>query len=448
MAYPPRISIVTPSYNQGRFLEECIDSILSQNYPNLEYVIMDGGSTDGSVEIIRKYEKHLTYWQSCPDGGHYAAVSAGFTHTTGEIMAWLNSDDKYHPNAFLKIACIFSMHPHVDWLTGRCTLWDGSGNLAEQDYYLPTHSRKKFLEGNYSKPFIVQESTVWRRRLWERAGGYLNTKFSLAADFELWLRFFRYAELYQTGFMIGGFRKHGDQRSYNNVDRYHQECRDAISAELAAPLESADFRPSPGPLKATSEQLLLYASKNGIPQSKTSGTIAWMRYLRNFTDWIESIPESGNYQVAELLRNELLVMGDVDSAETDPLLEKCNLHLTVMRQAVKRCLQGEQLHTLGDSAAAETSLHEALTIWSMYPEALNNKGVLLFEQGDLKNAAEAFMAATVQKPFFREPYQNLALVYLHHGDRKEAMKIAAHYLALNPDDTVMLEFSRRMAEWS
>jgi glycosyltransferase involved in cell wall biosynthesis len=100
----PKISIVTPSFNQGEFLEECIDSVLSQNYPNLEYIIMDGGSTDISILIIKKYEKYLTYWQSQPDGGHYAALNQGFNKTTGEIMAWLNSDDKYHPNAFFKVA--------------------------------------------------------------------------------------------------------------------------------------------------------------------------------------------------------------------------------------------------------------------------------------------------------------------------------------------------------
>ncbi len=92
----PKISIVTPSFNHAQFLEETILSVITQNYPNLEYVIIDGGSTDGSVDIIKKYEKHLTYWVSEPDNGHGDALNKGFAKSTGEIMAWINSDDKYY----------------------------------------------------------------------------------------------------------------------------------------------------------------------------------------------------------------------------------------------------------------------------------------------------------------------------------------------------------------
>jgi glycosyltransferase involved in cell wall biosynthesis len=93
----PKISIITPSFNQAQFLDATVQSILSQNYPNLEYIIIDGGSTDGSLEIIKKYEKHLHFWCSEPDAGQYDAINKGFAHSTGEIMAWLNSDDMYCP---------------------------------------------------------------------------------------------------------------------------------------------------------------------------------------------------------------------------------------------------------------------------------------------------------------------------------------------------------------
>lgn len=229
----PKISIVTPSFNQGEFLEECIDSILSQNYPNLEYIIMDGGSTDGSVEIIKKYEKHLTYWQSQPDGGQYNAVNDGFKRTTGEIMAWLNSDDKYHRDAFFKVALLFESSPGVEWLTGHPTFWGKSGEFIHMEPVLPTYCRKDFLEGRYNQPFIQQESTFWKRSLWNRAGNCLRTDLGYAGDLELWVRFFRHALLYSVDTFLGGYRSHGNQKAALCMDQYVAEAETVINAEKA-----------------------------------------------------------------------------------------------------------------------------------------------------------------------------------------------------------------------
>ena len=127
----PKISIVTPSFNQAQFLEETILSVINQNYPNLEYIIIDGGSTDGSVDIIKKYEKHLTYWVSEPDNGHGHALNKGFSTTTGEIMAWINSDDKYYPSTFATVAEIFNKFSDINWIHGKNSRIDKSVRLED-----------------------------------------------------------------------------------------------------------------------------------------------------------------------------------------------------------------------------------------------------------------------------------------------------------------------------
>ncbi len=227
----PKISIVTPSFNQAQYLEACIDSILSQNYPNLEYIIMDGGSTDGSLAIIKKYANQLTYWQSQPDGGQYNAINKGFERATGEIMGWLNSDDKLHPQSLFKVAYIFLTHSEVDWIEGLVTAWNRAGHLEWIEPSPRQWSREDFLRRDYR--WIQQESTFWRRSLWNKAGRGLDTAYKLAADFDLWARFFRYDQLYRVIDLLGGFRRHGDQRSILMLDQYVQECQSIIDREIA-----------------------------------------------------------------------------------------------------------------------------------------------------------------------------------------------------------------------
>ena len=250
MKVSPKISIVTPSFNQGEFLDECIDSVLSQNYPNLEYIIMDGGSTDNSVEIIKKYEKYLTYWQSKPDSGQYAAINEGFKKTTGEIMAWLNSDDKYHPGSFWIVAQVFHYFPHIEWILGRPTAWDEKGLLDFVFDSLPQWSREKYLKRQFEESFIQQESTFWRRSLWEKTGAGLQTDLKYAADFELWARYFRFAQIYIVDALLGGFRYHSKQKTASCMEEYKREAHRVIDNEIGVFNNSADktLLPAPKPL--------------------------------------------------------------------------------------------------------------------------------------------------------------------------------------------------------
>lgn len=237
MSTPPlTISIVTPSFNQAEFLGETIDSVLSQHDTSLEYVIVDGGSTDGSVDIIRRHAAQLAHWTSEADKGLYDALNKGFAKTTGEIMAWINSDDKYTPWTFSIVREIFVKFPEVEWLTTIMPLsWNTQGQATSVNFS-GGFNRASFLKGgnlptagSYGRRFIQQESTFWRRSLWERAGGRLDTSLQLAADFELWARFYRHGDLYGVAAPLGGFRSHGNQKSVLQATQYMDEAESVLA---------------------------------------------------------------------------------------------------------------------------------------------------------------------------------------------------------------------------
>ena len=227
----PRITIVTPNYNYGHFLEKAITSVLNQQYPNLEYIIIDGGSRDNSIEIIRKYEKHLAYWVSEPDKGMYDAINKGFSKATGDVMAWLNSDDTYFPWALHVIGEVFASFPDIEWVsTLQPGAVDYNGYVIDFGRF-EGFNREAFREGRNgirnSFGFIQQESTFWRRSLWEKAGGLVSTKYSMAGDFELWCRFYEHAQLYGIVSPLGMFRCQHRQKS-SDLNLYAAQCNEVL----------------------------------------------------------------------------------------------------------------------------------------------------------------------------------------------------------------------------
>ena len=225
----PKISLVTPSFNQAPYLEMTLLSVLEQGYPNLEFIVLDGGSTDGSVDIIRKYESQLALWRSKPDDGQYSAVLEGFSRSTGEILGWINSDDRLLPHSLQTVASIFLNHPETEWITGLPTVIDVYGTATVPDE-APLWCRGLFLNKHYK--FIQQESTFWRRSLWEKAGATLRTESTLAGDLELWVRFFRHAVLQSVRYHFGAFRQQPDQKTAHRLEAYCSEAEAILDQEL------------------------------------------------------------------------------------------------------------------------------------------------------------------------------------------------------------------------
>jgi glycosyltransferase involved in cell wall biosynthesis len=225
----PRITLITAVYNGARFIEDTIRSFVYQGYPNLEYIVVDGGSTDGTIDVIRNYQKHISWWVSRRDNGVYDALNAGFAQSTGSIMGWLNASDLLHTSGLFVVGSVFASLPAVEWVTGRPTRFNPNG-MTVDIRALPSWSRFRFLAG--ANRYIQQESTFWRRSLWEKAGAHLDSSCRDVGDFELWVRFFRHARLYSVDALIGGYRFHSDALSAADMERYNQRCDKIIESEL------------------------------------------------------------------------------------------------------------------------------------------------------------------------------------------------------------------------
>ncbi len=211
---PLKVSIITPSYNQAEFLEATILSVLNQDYHNIEYIVMDGGSTDGSMDILQRYADRLAYWQSSPDKGQTDAINQGFSRATGDIYAWINSDDTYEPGAVSKAVERLNQHPHADLVYGKANFINAAGNVIGSFPAAQTDFRR-LMRGYVHIP---QQAAFFRASAW-KAVAPLDENFFFAMDYDLWVRLARRGQLLFVPDTWANFRLHHDAKSIAADDR-------------------------------------------------------------------------------------------------------------------------------------------------------------------------------------------------------------------------------------
>jgi len=215
----PLVSIVTPSYNQAQYLEKTILSVLHQNYPNIEYIVIDGGSTDKSVNIISNYEHDIKYWVSEEDQGQSEAINKGFKHASGEIFAWLNSDDTYQPGAVADAVQYMEEHQDVGMVYGDVEIINENDEVVGK-FNAKQTSYRRLRRGAV---YIPQPATFWRADLWYKVGP-LDPSLFFAMDYDFWLKLARITEFkYLEGHHWANFRVHGRSKTIVSDDRCWDE---------------------------------------------------------------------------------------------------------------------------------------------------------------------------------------------------------------------------------
>ena len=220
-----KISVVTVCYNSAATLEKTILSVLNQSYPHIEYIVIDGGSTDGTVDIIKKYADRLAHWVSESDKGMYDALVKGFSKITGDVCCWLNADDMLYEAAFDTVSDFFEQNPEIDWLTGYNVCYNKSSQITSVTTPIVVSNRllrTGFYQSAYRVPFIQQESTFWRKSLLDKLDFNRFSSFRLAGDYYMWYTFAQHSQLLFITSYLGGWRRIEGQLS-SDLKTYAQE---------------------------------------------------------------------------------------------------------------------------------------------------------------------------------------------------------------------------------
>lgn len=239
MAFP-RISIITPSFNQAKFIKATINSVLSQNYPNLEYIVMDGGSTDGTVDILKSYGGKII-WKTQKDHGQTDAINQGLKKSTGDILSYLNSDDILFPGVLQKVAEYFEKYPDCQWLTGDCLVINEAGKPSKGGWLIRVY--KRFLLKIYSPKLlkivdnmIPQPSTFWTRAAYQKIGPF-DEKLHYVMDYDYWLRMSKLYRPHDLKLPISGFRSQPDSKSETARGKLMAEGNQILKYHGATDLE-------------------------------------------------------------------------------------------------------------------------------------------------------------------------------------------------------------------
>jgi glycosyltransferase involved in cell wall biosynthesis len=234
----PRITIVTPSFNQGGFIEETMRSVFLQGYPDLEYIIVDGGSQDQSIDVIKEYEKWLPHWESKPDSGQAHAINKGFRKGSGEVIAWINSDDFYLPGTFSKVACWLNHEAGIFLVYGDCQVVDANGRGVDR-YRGKFYSDQDFRA--YWNHYVPQPSAFFLRSILDEVG-YLDETLNFVMDYDFWVRCSQRYLLYYSGEILAAFRLHGASKSVAFKKHFDPELDKAVRKYWGNPLSPTHLR--------------------------------------------------------------------------------------------------------------------------------------------------------------------------------------------------------------